>query len=73
MSHPPYSPDPSPCDYDLFPRLKENMRVVSFEDLEELEDAVAEQVRMYERGCLATGNTEAAEVIKHKGNYFEGF
>ena len=55
LSHPPYSPDPSPCDYDLFPRLKENMRGVSFEDLEELEDAVAGQVRMYERGCLATG------------------
>ena len=53
--HPPYSPNLSPCDYDLFARLKENMRVVRTEVLEELEDAVAEQVRLYERGCPTTG------------------
>ena len=55
LSHPPYSPDLSPCDFDLFPRLKENMRGVRFKDLEELKDAVANQVRIYEHGCLATG------------------
>ena len=37
----------SPCDVDLFPKLKESVRRARFE---ELEDAVAEQVRMYERG-----------------------
>ena len=39
----------------FFPRLKENMLGVRFEDLEELKDAMGEQVWMYERGCLAMG------------------
>ena len=52
LPHPPNSPDLSSCDVDLFPTLNENMQEVGFE---ELEDAVAEQVRMFERGCLATG------------------
>ena len=26
LDHPPYSPDISACDYDIFPELKENMR-----------------------------------------------
>ena len=50
LPHPPYSSDLSPCDFDLFCRLKEIMRRVRFEDLEGLEDAVDEQIRMYERG-----------------------
>ena len=76
LPHPPYCPDFSPCDFELFPRLKENMRRVKFEDLEELEDAVAEQVRRYERVCLATGVQKLPSrwrpLIDHKGHYFEG-
>jgi hypothetical protein len=30
LKHPPYSPDMSPCDYDLFPRLKEPLRTPGF-------------------------------------------
>ena len=36
-------------------RLKENMRSICYDDLDELEFAVAEQVRVYVRGCLGTG------------------
>ena len=42
----------------------------------ELEEAVAEQVRMCERGYLATGIQKLPRrvtVLEHKGHYFEGF
>ena len=32
LPHPPYTPDLSPFDFDLFPRMKENMPAVTFED-----------------------------------------
>lgn len=46
LAHPPYSPDISPCDYDLFPKLKENMRGIRYDDLDELKVAVVEQANM---------------------------
>ena len=36
LTHPPYSPDMSPPDFDLFPKLKTNMRGVRFSTLEDL-------------------------------------
>ena len=75
LDHPPYSPDICPCDYDLFSRLKENIRGVCY-DTDELEVAVAEQVRVHERGCLVTGIEDLPNrwnlVLGHKGHYFEG-
>ena len=53
--HPPYSPDISPCDFDLFPKLKEDMRGIRYNYLEELESAVAVRVRVLENGCLTMG------------------
>jgi hypothetical protein len=44
LAHPPYSLDISPCDYELFPKLKENMRWIRNDDLDELEVAVVEQM-----------------------------
>ena len=38
---PSYSPNISPCDFDLFPELKEDMRGIRYNDLEKLESAVA--------------------------------
>ena len=55
LEHPPYCPDISPCDFDLFPKIKEDMRGICYSDLDELEVAVAERVKVVERGCLATG------------------
>ena len=45
----------NPPDSDLFPKLKEPLRVVRFYDLEDLELEVAKQVRRINLGCLATG------------------
>lgn len=76
LEHPPYSPDMSPPDYDLFPKLKENLRGIRFENLEELESAAAAQVRHINNCCLATGvarlPTRWRAVIQKKGHYFEG-
>ena len=42
VPHPPYSPDMSPCDFWMFPRLKEKLRGRRFEDVEEMKEAVTE-------------------------------
>ena len=77
VSHSPYSPDLSPSDFNLVPRLKENMQGCIFEDIEEQEDVVTEQVRMYERVWLATGiqklPSRLRSVTEQKGHYFKGF
>jgi len=40
LPHPPYSPNMSPPDLDLFPKLKINMRGVCFSTLEDLSDSI---------------------------------
>ena len=47
LSHPPYSPDMSPPDFDLFPKLKEPLRGIRFD---ELEDEVAKQNQRFNSG-----------------------
>ena len=52
------------------------MRVIHYNDLEELKSAVAARGRVLENGCLATGIDDLQKrwksVIDHKGYYFEG-
>lgn len=71
----PYSPGISPCDIDLFPKLKEDMRGIRFNDLEELESAVAARVRVLDSGCLARSIDDLPirrkSVIDQKGHFFE--
>ena len=55
VGHPAYSPGISPFDFDLFLKLKEGMRGIRYNDLEELESSVAARVKVFENGCLATG------------------
>ena len=40
VPHPPYSPDLSPCDFWLFPKLKENLRGCRYETIEEMKEVV---------------------------------
>ena len=39
VPHPPYSPDLAPCDFWLFPKLKENLRGCHYETIEEMKEA----------------------------------
>lgn len=38
IAHPPYSPDLAPCDFSLFPYVKDQIRGIKFESLEYLQD-----------------------------------
>ena len=40
VRHPPYSPDLTPCDFCLFPKLKEKLRGSRYETIEEMKEAV---------------------------------
>ena len=53
LSHAPYSPDMSPPDCDLFPKLKEPMRGIRFSSLEEPSANVTRAIRhMNKSGIL---------------------
>lgn len=76
LPHPPYSPDISPPDFDLFPKLKEPLRGIRYSDLDELHEAMNAEVRRINKNCLATGIRALPRrwerVIESKGDYFEG-
>ena len=40
VRRPPYSPDLAPCDFWLFPKLKEKLRGCRYETIEEMKEAV---------------------------------
>ena len=75
LDHPPYSPDLSPPNFDLFPELKEPLRGIRYESLDELECAVRE-VRRINFGSLVTSIYQLPKrwnsVIQSRGDYFEG-
>jgi len=45
LYHPPYSPDLSPCDFDLFPKMKEPVRGIRFRTVPEILQAVDGSIR----------------------------
>ena len=44
VPHLPYSPDLAPCDFCLFPKLKENFRGYRYETIEEMKEAVTKVI-----------------------------
>ena len=71
-----YSPDMSPPDFDLFPKLKMNMRGVRFSTLEGLSVSVTRRVRQLNCSTDLTGIMDVPKrwdaVIRQKGGYTEG-
>jgi hypothetical protein len=55
LERPPYSPDVSPCDYDLFLRLKEPLRGCRFQDIPSVLCAVGRSITEINRNNLADG------------------
>jgi transposase len=45
LPHPPYIPEMSPSDFDLFPKLKINMRGMRFSTMEDLSASVTRRFR----------------------------
>ena len=44
VPQPPFSPDLAPCDFCLFPKLKENLRGCHYETIEEMIEAVTKVI-----------------------------
>ena len=44
VPHPPFSPDLAPCDFWLFPKLKENLRGCCYETIEEMKENVTKVI-----------------------------
>jgi transposase len=45
MHHPPYSPDLAPCDYWLFPKLKNALKGQRFSDIPDIQCNVTTLLR----------------------------
>ena len=76
VPHPPYSPDLAPCDYWMFPRLKEKLRGRRFEDVEEMKEAVTEALDTFTLEDYQRAFKKWLErynkCIELGGSYFEG-
>lgn len=76
LPHAPYSPDMSPPDFDLFPKLKQPMRGRRFPSLEELSAAVTRAIRQMNRDGVLDGIVKLPRrwdsVIEKQGDYIEG-
>ena len=46
VPHPPYSLELAPCDFCLFPKLKEKLRGCRYERIEEMKEAVTKVIDM---------------------------
>jgi len=44
LNHPPYSPDLSPPDYFLFPKVKLQLKGARFDTVEEIQEAMTNQL-----------------------------
>jgi len=76
LTYPPYKPDMSPPEFDLFPKLKINMLDVRFSTLEDLSASVTRRVRQFNCSRDLTGIKDLPKrwdaVIRQKGDYTEG-
>ncbi len=76
LNHPPYSLDPSPLDYDLFPKLKEWLWGICFNDLSKLSSAVIKVIQQLNKNQLLQGIEGLPgrwrACILHDEDYVEG-
>ena len=75
VPQPPYSPDVAPCDFWLFPKLKEKLRGCRYETIEEMKEAVTKVIDTLSQEDFheAFPNLmEQYKCIAAGGDYFEG-
>ncbi|VVC35793.1 Hypothetical protein CINCED_3A021583 [Cinara cedri] len=76
LKHPPYSPDLSPPDFDLFPKLKEPRRGISFSNLDILNEEVSRRIRELNKDDVLCGIQALPKrwesCIDKQGDYIEG-
>ena len=76
VPQPSYSPDLSPCDFILFPKLKFHLKGRHFGTVENIEKAVTDQLKAipvsdYQR-CYEEWKQRLRRCVASQGNYFEG-
>ena len=76
VPHPPDSPDLAPCDFWLFPKLKENLRGCRYETIEEMKEAVMKVIDMLTQENFDGAFQKLLELynkcIAAGADYFEG-
>jgi len=76
LPNPPYSPDISPPDFDLFPKLKKPLRVKRVRSIVEVSNEVTRVIRRIKNEGVLTGIQDLPKrwtaVTKYDGDYIEG-
>jgi hypothetical protein len=76
VSHPPYSPDLAPCDFFLFPRLKNTLKGKRFQDVAEIQLNTTRQLQAIPKQtyqtCIEKCKDRWNRCIQSGGSYFEG-
>jgi len=75
FSHPPYSPDLSLLDYFLFPKLKKQLKELNFADVDEIQEAVSDELRNVQKEESSAALQKLCDLVKAciytNGAYFE--
>ena len=76
VPQPPYSPDLSPCDFILFPKLKFHLKGRNFGTVENIGKAVTDQLKAIQvsehQRCYDDWEQRLRRCVASQGNYFEG-
>ena len=76
VPHPPYRPDLAPCDFWLFPKVKEKLKGCRYETIEEMKEAVMKVIDTLTQedfhGAFQTLLERYDKCIADGGEYFEG-
>ena len=75
INNPPYSPDLSPCDYFLFPKLKTKMKGAYYDDIPAIQAAVNEVLKKIPINDIKKSMhalvDRSKRCIESNGTYFE--
>jgi len=76
MDHSPYSPDLAPCDFWVFPKLKNALKKQRFVDLSDIQHNVKTLLRGSPEAefqyCFRQWHHRLTKCIASQGEYFEG-
>lgn len=76
LEHPPYSPDLAPCDFFLFPKLKDIMKGQHYKSVEDLQAAASQVLKEIPAEAFVASYDAwrkcMLQCINAEGEYFEG-
>jgi hypothetical protein len=76
LQHPPYSPNLAPCDFCLFPKLKNALKGTHFESVEAVKTKATEVLKTLQekdfQHCFNQWKIRMERCVKHGGEYIEG-